>query len=252
MKNNIFRLNRWLDRNEIFKFLFMISFVLCSMINIQFGNLFIGVSMILAISALGLYRILISDRIVDFDRSKYQVPQIGEIVIVKKDFYYDGTFKRYINHSFQGQKPNWWKISKGTELVILHVEETLADWKIRFFDQSKGDMYLYYLDTKKYWETKANIRNSLLNKLDDMSLFEKMEEYFIKRNLKRRMIVPKGTDDEIEFRKVLNTLRENKVMVEKRKDGIYIRLAGGENMINSDYFVKVVDFRDNRLKKLGI
>ncbi len=41
-------------------------------------------------------------------------------------------------------------------------------------------------------------------------------------------------------------------MVETRKDGVYIRLAGGENMINSDYFVKIVDFRDNRLNKLGI
>ncbi len=85
-----------------------------------------------------------------------------------------------------------------------------------------------------------------------MSLLEKIEEYFIKRNLRRRMIEPKGTESEIEFQKVLNTLRENKIMVETRKDGVYIRLAGGENMINSDYFVKVVDFRDNRLKNLGI
>jgi len=85
-----------------------------------------------------------------------------------------------------------------------------------------------------------------------MSLLEKIEEYFIKRSLKRRMILPNGTESEIEFQKVLNTLRENKIMVETRKDGVYIRLAGGENMINSDYFVKIVDFRDNRLKKLGI
>lgn len=84
-----------------------------------------------------------------------------------------------------------------------------------------------------------------------MMILNRLEKYFIKRNLKRRMIVIKGTGPEIEFRKVLNTLRENKVMVESRKDGIYIRLAGGgENMINSDYFVKVVDFRDQKLSKL--
>jgi len=165
MKNNIIRLNRWLDRNELFKFLFMISIVACGMINIQFGNLFLGIFMILSLTSLGLYRVLIHDRIVTFDRSKYDAPQVGDIVVVKKDFYYDGLFKRYINTSFQGQKPNWWKISKGTELVILDVEETSADWKIRFFNQSKGDMYLYYLDTKKYWDTKANIRNNLLKKL---------------------------------------------------------------------------------------
>jgi len=86
-----------------------------------------------------------------------------------------------------------------------------------------------------------------------MSIIDKIEKYFIKRNLKRRLIKVQGTDSEKEFRRVLNTLRENKVMVETRKDGIWIRLTGsGDDMINSDYFVKVVDFRDNNLKKLGI
>jgi hypothetical protein len=86
-----------------------------------------------------------------------------------------------------------------------------------------------------------------------MSLIEKIEEYFVKRNLKRRMIIPRGTESEIEFQKVLNTLRENRIVVDTRKDGVYIRFAGDrDNMINSDYFVKVVDFRDNKLKKLGI
>jgi len=165
LKNSIFRLNRWLDRNEVFKFLFMVSIVAFSMINIQTGNLFFGVSMILILCVLGLYRILIYDGMVDFDRSGYQVPQVGEIVVVKKDFYYDGIFKKYINHSDPSQKPNWWKISKGTELVIIDVKETSADWKIRFLDQSKGDIELYYLDTKKYWDTKANIRSKVLNKL---------------------------------------------------------------------------------------
>jgi hypothetical protein len=165
MKNNIIRFNRWLDRNEGFKLLFLMSFVAIGMLNIQLGNLFFGILMILSITSLALYRILIHDGMVKFNRSNYQVPQVGETVIVKKDFYYDGLFKRYINTSFQGQKPNWWKISKGTELTILDVEETSADWKIRFFDQSKGDMYLYYLDTKKYWDTKSNIRNNILKKL---------------------------------------------------------------------------------------
>lgn len=76
-----------------------------------------------------------------------------------------------------------------------------------------------------------------------MSIIDKIEKYFVERNLKRRLIKVQGTDSEKEFRRVLNTLRENKVMVETRKDGIWIRLAGsGDNMINSDCFVKVVEF----------
>ena len=170
LKNSIFRLNRWLDKNEVFKFLFMVSIVAGGMINIQFGNLFIGVVMILSLTSLGLYRILINDGMVKFDRSKYQVPQVGEIVVVKKDFYYDGSFRKFINTSDQSQKPNWWKVPKGTELIILNVDETDGDWKIRFIEptfnsQTKGSMNLYYLDTKDYWDTKANIRNNILKRL---------------------------------------------------------------------------------------
>jgi hypothetical protein len=111
------------------------------------------------------------NNVIQFDRSKYDVPKIGEIVIVKKDFYYDGYFRKFINTTDPSQKPNWWKILKGTELVILNVEETNGDWKIRFLDQSInkilgiGDIYLYYLDTKDYWDTKANIRNKILSKI---------------------------------------------------------------------------------------
>jgi hypothetical protein len=111
----------------------------------------------------------IMNDVVKFDRSKYDVPETGEIVIVKKDFYYDGSFRKFINTSDQSQKPNFWKVSKGTELVIINVEETDGDWKIRLYNKInwkvKGDLYLYYLDTKDYWDTKANIRNKVLNKL---------------------------------------------------------------------------------------
>jgi hypothetical protein len=56
-------------------------------------------------------------------------------------------------------------------MVIIEVKETDGDWKIRFIDNSpsRGDSFigcsLYYLDTKDYWETKANIRNKILSKL---------------------------------------------------------------------------------------
>lgn len=109
----------------------------------------------------------IMEDVVQFDRSKYDVPNVGEIVVVKKDFYYDGQFRKFINTTDPSQKPNWWKILKGTELVILNVEETNGDWEIRFIvnSKTKADMKLYYLDTKDYWETKSNIRNKILSKI---------------------------------------------------------------------------------------
>ena len=77
-----------------------------------------------------------------------------------------------------------------------------------------------------------------------MQLIQRIEEYFVKRSLKRRLIKVEDitTQEQKNFARVLNTLRENKVMVSIKDDGIYIRVAGGgENMINSDSFVKVTN-----------
>ena len=170
LKNRLYRFNRWFDRNELFKFGFMISYIAIAMINLTTGSLTAFVLMMLMVCAFAVYRMFIIDNRVTFDRSKYDVPEAGEIVIVKKDFYYDGQFRKFINTSDQSQKPNWWKVPKGTELFILNVDEDDGDWKIRFIEptfnsQTKGSMNLYYLDTKDYWDTKSNIRNKVLNKL---------------------------------------------------------------------------------------
>ncbi len=170
LKNRLYRFNRWLDRNELFKFVFMISYIAVAMLNLTTDNLTAFVLMMLIVCSFAVYRMFIMDNRVTFDRSKYDVPGVGEIVIVKKDFYYDGSFRKFINTSDQSQKPNWWKVTKGTELIILNVEETSGDWKIRFIEptinsKTRGDLHLYYLDTKDYWDTKANIRSKILNKL---------------------------------------------------------------------------------------
>ncbi len=170
LKNRLYRFNRWLDRNELFKFVFMISYIAVAMLNLTTGSLTAFVLMMLIVCSFAVYRMFIMDNRVTFDRSKYNVPGVGEIVIVKKDFYYDGSFRKFINTSDQSQKPNWWKVTKGTELIILNVEETVGDWKIRFIEptinsKTRGDLHLYYLDTKDYWDTKANIRSKILSKI---------------------------------------------------------------------------------------
>jgi hypothetical protein len=173
LKNSFYRFNRWLDNNELTKFFLLLSSVLLFTLPLHFGGvtgLFISISAITIVCLFVIFRMNIMNDVVKFDRSKYQVPQVGEIVIVKKDFYYDGQFRKFINTSDQSQKPNWWKVLKGTELVILNVDEDDGDWKIRFIEptfnsQTKGSMNLYYLDTKDYWDTKSNIRNKLLSRI---------------------------------------------------------------------------------------
>ena len=173
LKNSFYRFNRWLDNNEITKFLLLLLSVLLFTLPLHFGGatgLFLSISTITIVCLFVIFRVNIMNDKVKFDRSKYDVPEAGEIVVVKKDFYYDGQFKKFINTSDQSQKPNWWKVPKGTELVILNVDEDDGDWKIRFIEptfnsKTKGSMNLYYLDTKDYWDTKANIRSKILSKI---------------------------------------------------------------------------------------
>ena len=172
MKNKLYRFNRWLDSNEIIKFFLLLFSVALFTIPLQFGNfigLIISLSTILIVCLFTIFRMKIMVDVVQFDRSKYNVPNVGEIVVVKKDFFYDGYFRKFINQSDSSQKPNWRKVKKGTQLVILDVEESNGDWKIRFLDPkiglTRGNIDLYYLDTKDYWDTKANIRNKILSKI---------------------------------------------------------------------------------------
>ncbi len=64
-------------------------------------------------------------------------------------------------------------------------------------------------------------------------MIEKLTDYLIERRLKKeriQIVESRDTTPEIlQFRRVLNTLRENKVMVSTEKDGIYIRMAGDTN-----------------------
>lgn len=170
MKNKLYRFNRWLDNNEIIKFFLLLFSVALFTIPLQFGNftgLIISLSTILIVCLFVIFRMNIMNDKVKFDRSRYDIPEVGEIVVVKKDFYYDGYFRKFINQSNPSQKPNWWKVSKGTEMIIIDVKETNGDWIIRFIDNSpsRGEMSLHYLDTKDYWETKANIRSKILSKI---------------------------------------------------------------------------------------
>ena len=62
-------------------------------------------------------------------------------------------------------------------------------------------------------------------------MFKEIADWLIRRRNKQLHIpVAAGsTSPENGFRRVLNTLRENKVMEKIMEDGIYIRMAGDEN-----------------------
>lgn len=65
-------------------------------------------------------------------------------------------------------------------------------------------------------------------------MIEALTDYLIKRRMKKNkleVVSTPGVPDEPKeaFKRVLNTLRENKVMVLTKDDGIYVRMAGDVN-----------------------
>lgn len=75
---------------------------------------------------------------------------------------------------------------------------------------------------------------------------KKIVDWLIKRRNKQLhipVVIGSASNSELQFRRVLNTLRENKIMVVTKDDGIYIRLAGDVNKGECwmDNFVKVSD-----------
>ena len=61
---------------------------------------------------------------------------------------------------------------------------------------------------------------------------KKIADWLIKRRKKQLhtpVVIGSASMETLEFRRVLNTLRENKVMVKVEDDGVYIRMAGVED-----------------------
>lgn len=79
-------------------------------------------------------------------------------------------------------------------------------------------------------------------------MFNKITDWFYKRAIKAKQInVDNNLNRKEEaFRRVLNTLNTNNIMVDTREDGIYIRLAGNESEGEafSKNFVKVLDYQE--------
>ena len=65
-----------------------------------------------------------------------------------------------------------------------------------------------------------------------MGLIDRITDILIERRMRMEridVVNPDLNDGSAAFKRVLNTLRENKVMVATKDDGIYVRMAGNES-----------------------
>lgn len=150
MHNRLYNINRWLDNNEgvsIILLLALLFFIFLMPINKIF--MCTGIIAILLI----LFKIKMGVFVV-FDKSKYNIPIIGEIITVTSDIHTMSYIDEYL--------------FKGVEYTVYDVVEQDDDWIIFVCNEQINKLYGYrisYMQHKKYFTTKSDIRNKKLDKL---------------------------------------------------------------------------------------
>ena len=165
LKNKLYLFDKWLskDRNTLLVLLLVVGSTF--MISYE-PTLFYGIGLL---SIICFYVVFVKAKILgqdwELDKSLYDVPQDQEIIVVTKNFYWDGSLKSYHVQSHTS-KPNTVFIEKGTELKVIHFKETDDDW-ILMLKKGNGEIIITvnYLESKDYYKTKSQIREEKLNKL---------------------------------------------------------------------------------------
>jgi len=127
MLNMSYLLNKWLDNTLPIILVFML-----------FANVFlfltpyiiIGVIFYIIVMILSILRLKVHSGKIKFNRSVYDIPTIGEKVITKKRFYWNGVFYKNYPRTDMGSKPWFYTIDQGEEWEIIHIKELDGDWMI--------------------------------------------------------------------------------------------------------------------------
>ena len=167
MNNRLYFLGKWFERNIkiVTLLIFVILIFTCIAQIILDVNTSIKLfSVYIFIILFTIFRVRLNH--IPLDMSEFSSPEKGDIVVITKDFYYDGTFKKYINTSDPSRKPNTLHIKKNDEWTIYDVTILISDdWHI-FMENSDGNkIVLNYIETRKYWSTKSDLRNERLKQL---------------------------------------------------------------------------------------
>ena len=89
---------------------------------------------------------------------------MGETIFIKKTFFYDGEFKKFINTTDPSRKPNFYTIKKDTELKVISIKDMDDEWLL-FLENDYYRIDIKYFESRDYWETKSDIRANRLKKL---------------------------------------------------------------------------------------
>lgn len=150
MRNRLYNINRWLDNNESFSIILLLTLVFFIFL-MPINKVFMCTGIIAML--LILFKIKMGVFVV-FDKSKYNIPIIGEIITVTSDIHTMSYIGEYL--------------FKGVEYTVYDVVEQDDDWIIFVRNEQINKLYGYrisYMQHKKYFTTKSDIRNKKLDKL---------------------------------------------------------------------------------------
>jgi hypothetical protein len=131
---------------------------------IMLSNPLIGVSMYVLLFPFFLSRYFYITGSLKFDKSMYDIPLIGELVSIEKDFYFDGRFLKFINPTDPSIKPSTIKINRLRVAKVIDVIDMKGDWDI-FLEFSNDTVVVPYFESRSYWKTKSDIRSEKLRKI---------------------------------------------------------------------------------------
>lgn len=160
MLNFLFRLNNYFDKS-VFTLIFLLTFIISAQILLYFNYLLPSILIYILLVFLVFFRSGFLN--IKFDKSRYSIPQEGEIILVKKEFYWNGRFLKYPENGPEA-KPWVCKIHKGSEFKVIGVKEYDYDWKI-YLKSKDLNIELGYFETRRYWKSKSDLRNKILNKI---------------------------------------------------------------------------------------
>ena len=163
MNNKLYFLSRFLNRNQGRFILFFAILIVFANLCMLKGRYLLGASTYLLIAIFSLFKSFISE--IKLDKNAVDIPKNGESIIVKKTFFYDGAFKKFINTTDPSRKPNFYTIKKGQEWAIFSIVEDKDDWLLFMKDKDNTQISIRYFESKNYWQTKSDIRAGRLKQL---------------------------------------------------------------------------------------
>ena len=163
MNNRIYFISKFLNRNRT-RFIIIAAFaILIANLCMLKERYLIGASIYIAVSAIGIFKSFASN--IELDKSQIPIPSKGEAVTIKKTFFFDGEFRKFINTTDPSRKPSFYTIRKGEEWMIFSIVEDRDDWMIFMKDKNNEQISIRYFESRGYWETKSDRRADRLKQL---------------------------------------------------------------------------------------